>query len=448
VSRTWDFYRDLFQRDGVDGKGTSTFAVVHFMSGTSLADASPLADLAYWSPMLFGMIFGDGSYPQNPNGLAAVTELDIAAHEVTHGVADATAGFLPHGLSGALAEGDSDILGKMVQAWVEGGTPNATIPEFVAGDLTKWEIGHASRPSGPLRFMYLPSLDGASADAWYDGIDLLDIHNSSGPVNRFFYFLSQGASPDPGSQTHSEYLPDGMSGIGNDRATRIWYKTLTEHLLPDADFAAARTASITAAQELFGAGSVEETAVTSAWAAVNVGAAPGAPDPVRVSFPLVHGPDTFLGKSAVPTGVLAHVQLYPTRARVFIRYDVANTKDTRVDFTIGSTSGGDIAGNINADGSWTTPSFPFHGDLIPVTATSKADPRQFAKGQLLLVELDADTDDEADAIDLGAVAMAWGLPMVPNPAVAVAGQATATAVSDWDLAFFDEALMNGWPAAR
>jgi Zn-dependent metalloprotease len=450
LSRAWDFYHDVFQRNGIDGKGTSTMAIVHYLNGTSTGDGTPMIDNALWSPALFGMEFGEGTYPQNPNGWFSTTELDITGHELTHGVAGAAVGgFINSGMSGGLSEGNSDIFGKMVQAWVEGGATGGTIPDFPAGDLTRWELGHNSTPFGAIRYMYQPSLDGYSPDGWFEGIENYEIHAEAGPVDRFFFFLSQGASGNPHFPTYSVYLPGGMIGIGNDRAARIWYKTLTEYLTPDADYDVARQGSARAAGDLFGEGSTEQNAVLKAWAAVNVGAAPGAPEPVRVSFPVVHAPDSFVGESAVPSGLLSRVQIFPTRARVVIRCDVTNTTDHRVDFVIGTLDDGHMGGVVNDDGSWTTPSFAYHGDPMPVMCTSKADPRQFARGQMLLVELDSDNDGETDALDLGNVAMLWGLKTVPDVNACIACLLTAgPLISDWDVQFFNEAFANAWAAPR
>jgi Zn-dependent metalloprotease len=449
LSRAWDFYQDVFHRNGPDGKGTSTMGIVHTINGQTTTTSMPMIDNALWSQALFGMDFGIGTYPENSTGLRCTTELDITGHELSHGVSNTDAGFIKSGLSGGLAEGNSDIFGKMVQAWTEqGGATGGTIPEFPSGDLTRWQMAHNSAPSGAIRYMYQPSLDGFSPDEWYQGIESIEIHAAAGPVNRFFYFLAQGASADPGSPTHSVYLPSGMSGIGNDHAARIWYKTMSEYLTPDCDYEVARLGSVRAAGELYGVGSVEQNAVVNAWAAVNVGAAVGAPEPVRVSLPVVHPPDSFLGE-VVPSGLIGRVQIFPTRARVFIRCDVSNTTDHRVDFTIGTLADGHMGGVVNDDGSWTTPNFAYHGDPMPVTATSKADPRQFAKGLMQLVEADSDNDGQTDALDLGNVAMLWGLPTVPDVNACVAcGLTAGPLINDWDVQFFNEAFVNAWAAPR
>ncbi len=442
LSTTWDFYKNVFNRDGVDGLGTSTFGIVHDLQYSFWSGAAPLQDNAQWSPWYFGMEFGDGTYPDLPFGMIAVTEMDITGHELSHGVTEYSAGLIYDGFSGAINEGNSDFFGKMVQAYADGGATGTTIPEFPTGDLTKWEVGHNSVPNGALRYMYKPSLDGLSADGWYDGIQMLNVHFSSGVVNRCLYFLSQGASSDSSNLTYSPYLPGGMMGLGNDTAARIWYKTLTEHLTPDADFDSARAGSIQSADELYGVGSPEETAVMNAWAAVNVGSAPGQPPRVRVSFPVINPPGSFLDTNAVPSGILAKVQIFPTRTTVQVRCDVTNTTNTKVDWSLATPAEGNQAGHINPDGTWTTPGWTFYEDLIPITARSEADQAQFAKGRVILVELDADTDNEIDAVDLGSVAMAWGLQQAPHQSASIAGGG----FDDWNFVFFDQAFENAFPA--
>ncbi len=99
-------------------------------------------------------------------------------------------------------------------------------------------------------------------------------------------------------------------------------------------------------------------------------------------------------------------------------------------------------GTIKADGPWTRPDSSFYEDLIRIQATSQADPAQFARGSMVLVDLDADTDREQDALDLGVVAMNWGVLDSPQPAAKMTGYGP---VDDWSLVFFDEAFSNAFP---
>jgi hypothetical protein len=127
---------------------------------------------------------------------------------------------------------------------------------------------------------------------------------------------------------------------------------------------------------------------------------------------------------------------------VKIKVDVANTADTRTTLSLATPTQGYQVGVVNDDGTWTTPSIIFGGDLQQLIASSVADPREFAKGHVLVVELDADTDGQSDAIDLGLFAMQWGVQFPPFPAAALSGFQT----TDWDFVFFGQAFTNAWAA--
>jgi len=256
VLATWDFYKKIFGRNGVDGLGSPTYNRVH---------ASNAYDNAFWSDGCFCMSYGDGSFPA-AGGFKSMGVLDVTGHEMTHGVASHTAGLIYDGESGGLNEANSDIFGTLTEFWVANGRGSSI------GDTGgNWLIGE-QLSEFPLRAMFRPSLDGASADAWFPGLANLDVHYSSGPMNHAFFFLSQGALPLVVSPDYSSaYLPEGMRGIGNDKAAAIWYRALTVYLFPSSNYLSARTGSLQAAADLFGAQSNEYRAVQNAFAAINVG---------------------------------------------------------------------------------------------------------------------------------------------------------------------------------
>ncbi|EPX57522.1 hypothetical protein D187_009796 [Cystobacter fuscus DSM 2262] len=256
LQATWDYYQKIHNRFGIDNAGTPTFNYVHVGAGM---------DNAFWDGDCFCMNYGDGTYPE-PYGFKSVVSLDVAGHELSHGVMSQTAALIYSGEPGGLNEANSDIFGTMTEFWVRGGQGD-TIGD-TGGD---WTIGEQLSDS-PLRYMYKPSLDGASEDAWSPGLDAIDVHYSSGPMNRAFFFLSQGAqSAATPNDYSSRYLPDGMTGIGNDKAAAIWYRAITAYLTPASNYVAARTASLRAAADLHGSGSQEYRAVQNAFAAINVG---------------------------------------------------------------------------------------------------------------------------------------------------------------------------------
>lgn len=126
------------------------------------------------------MTYGDGE-----GGTKALTSLDIAGHEMTHGVTSNTANLNYTGESGGLNEATSDIFGTGVEFYAANSSD--------VGDYLVGEEVDINGDGTPLRYMDEPDKDGSSADSWYSGIGSLDVHYSSGPANHMFYLLSEGS---------------------------------------------------------------------------------------------------------------------------------------------------------------------------------------------------------------------------------------------------------------
>jgi len=262
LMKTWDYYRFVHNRNGIDGIGTQTFNRVHSADPNTPTNIN--YDNAFWSESCFCMTYGDGSFTVSPNGFTTLTAVDVAGHEMSHGVTSRTSNLIYANESGGLNESNSDIHGTMVEFYLKGGS-GSTIGD-TGGNYTIGEQLNAI----PLRYMYKPSKDGSSADAWFAGVGKLDVHFSSGPMNRAFYFMARGALATAGD-FFTPYLPSGMIGIGNDKSARIWYRAMTAYLTPGSNYIAARTASVRAAGDLYGYKSVEVDAVKNAFAGINVG---------------------------------------------------------------------------------------------------------------------------------------------------------------------------------
>src|ERR1043165_8459586 len=116
------------------------------------------------------MTYGDG----DGTTFSPLTAIDVAGHEMTHGVTSRTAGLVYSGESGGLNEATSDIHGTMVEFYSRGGSGST-----IGNTGGTWTIGE-QLATNPLRWMYKPSKDGASADAWYSGVGNLDVHYSRG----------------------------------------------------------------------------------------------------------------------------------------------------------------------------------------------------------------------------------------------------------------------------
>jgi len=255
VAATWDYFKNVHGRNGIANDGQGALSRVHY--GRNYVNA-------FWSDSCFCMTFGDG----NGTSYAPLVDLDIAGHEMSHGVTSRSAGLTYSGESGGLNEATSDIFGTMVEFYASN---SLDTPDYLIGE----EI-YISNPGNTkaLRWMYDPNKDGASPNCYVGNIGSLDVHYSSGLGNHFFYLLAEGTSDKTfsGVVHHSPTCFGGATanGIGRDAAGKIWYRALTVYMTSNTNYAGARAATISAASDLYGAGSAEANAVASTWTAVGV----------------------------------------------------------------------------------------------------------------------------------------------------------------------------------
>ncbi|MCP3145117.1 M4 family metallopeptidase [Pyxidicoccus xibeiensis] len=236
-------YRDLFGYDSYDGAGATLHSTVY--------RGGPFFN-AFWDGTRIVLREGGVAAPELSRAL------DVIAHEFTHGVIDHTSGLIYSGESGGLNEGIADIFGAVCEWHGRGKVVDANTWLF-AEDVWTPDI-----PGDALRYMHDPKLDGVSLDSYADYVSGTDVHYSSGIANLAFYLLSQGGlHPRTPNQ-----LP--VTGIGIEKAARIFYKANVDLLLPSSNFEAAKTATEQAAAQL-GYDAATVTSVTRAWTAVQVG---------------------------------------------------------------------------------------------------------------------------------------------------------------------------------
>jgi Zn-dependent metalloprotease len=249
AAETWDFYKNTFGRTGIKNNGVGAYSRVHY--GSSYENA-------FWDDSCFCMTYGDGG-----STLKTLTSLDVAGHEMSHGVTAATDGLVYTGDAGGLNESTSDVMGTMVEFYAN----NASDP----GD---YYIGEKIAADGTyLRRMDKPSLDGGSVDCWTSSTKNLDPHYSSGVGNHLFYVLAEGTgSKTIGGRAHSSTSCNGttLTGIGRDQAAAIWYRAMTTYWTSTTTYPQAADGMIKAAKDLYGASSAQCTATLSAWKGVAV----------------------------------------------------------------------------------------------------------------------------------------------------------------------------------
>lgn len=114
---TRDFYKDVLERNSIDDNGMKLMSTVNY--GQNYENA-------FWNgtQMTYGR-------PGAESPFKTFVLMDVAGHEVTHGVTEKVAGMIYYGQSGALNESMSDVFGELIQQKAKG---------IKAEDAT-WDIG-------------------------------------------------------------------------------------------------------------------------------------------------------------------------------------------------------------------------------------------------------------------------------------------------------------------
>ncbi|MFC6161646.1 M4 family metallopeptidase [Kribbella jiaozuonensis] len=246
---TWDYYKNVHGRNGIFNNGQGARSRVHY--GSSYVNA-------FWDGTQ--MTYGDGISNTHP-----LTAIDVAGHEMSHGVTEATANLNYSGDAGGLNEATSDIFGTMVEWYAN----NSSDP----GDYLIGEKININGDGTPLRYMDKPSKDGASVDCWSTSTGGLDPHYSSGPLNHWFYLASEGTgSKVINGVSYNSTACNGatFSGVGRDVASKVWYRTLSTKLSSGSTYKDAREGAITSAKELYGADSAECKGIEAAFSGIAV----------------------------------------------------------------------------------------------------------------------------------------------------------------------------------
>jgi Zn-dependent metalloprotease len=257
VATTWDYYKQVHGRSGIANNGKGAANRVHY--GRKYGNA-------FWNDGCFCMTYGDGDGVV----IGPLVALDIAGHEMSHGVMSRTAALFYSGESGGLNEANSDIMGTMVEFRANS---SSDTPDYLIGEEIFVANVAGSADQEAIRFMFDPHRDGMSANCWTSSIGSTDVHFSSGPANHFYYLLAEGsgARTYSGVDHHSPTCNGAtIAGIGRAKAEKIWYRAVSVYMTSDTNYAGARAATLAAAADLYGGASAERAAVAAAWTAVSV----------------------------------------------------------------------------------------------------------------------------------------------------------------------------------
>jgi Zn-dependent metalloprotease/subtilisin-like proprotein convertase family protein len=145
--------------NSIDNAGFKIVSRVHY---------STAYENAFWDGAQ--MTYGDGAttfYPLSG-------DVDVVAHEIHHGFTTFHSNLIYSAQSGGMNESFSDIMGTTAEFFNEG----------LAAD---WDLGRdIFRGNTALRFMCDPTADGRSIDNLANYVDGIDVHFSSGIMNKVF----------------------------------------------------------------------------------------------------------------------------------------------------------------------------------------------------------------------------------------------------------------------
>ncbi|AKD57237.1 M4 family metallopeptidase [Spirosoma radiotolerans] len=231
----YEYYQNTFKRNALNGNGATMVSLINVVD-----DDGKGLDNAYWNGQI--MAYGNGRLLKPLAGA-----LDVAGHEMTHGVIQNTANLQYKSQSGAINESFADVFGAMI-------------------DRDDWTLGEdiatpSVLPSGALRNLSNPNQGGKSKDpngyqpatmSQYETTteDNGGVHINSGITNFAFYKFA--------------------TVVGKDKAEKVYYRALTTYLVRTSQFLDLRLAIIKAAGDLYGATGTEVTAAKNAFDAVGI----------------------------------------------------------------------------------------------------------------------------------------------------------------------------------
>jgi len=270
VGWVYDYYFKRHARRGLDNNNISIVSVVHPVRRNDVFTSSnEVIGLFYVNAFYCCegvMVFGEGLPPgivtlpgrQSWNFLAGA--LDVIAHELTHGVTEFSSRLIGRNEPGALNEAFSDIMGTAVEFFYQPAGTNVLQADYA--------IGEDVVTPGGIRNMANPGAFGDPdhySRRFTGTADNGGVHTNSTIASHAYYLAIEG-----GTNRTSGLSVQGIGTANREQMEKVFYRGFTQLMPANATFAVARTVTIQAARDLYGAGSAPERAVTQAWTAVGV----------------------------------------------------------------------------------------------------------------------------------------------------------------------------------
>lgn len=254
AEKTYDYFLNKFGRNSIDGAGYPISSYIHY--GDEIKRAQ-------WDG--HRVLYGDGE--SNTNTYVGI---DIAGHEITHGLNDHTAYLGLRREPGAVLEAICDIFGTCIE-WYSSCSPD-------------WNYADDATDIDFQRTMWSPALDskpdtylGQHWDNWVEAVfgnDPDDMthnevrsHTNCYVLDFWFSTFVQG-----GSGVNDNGDAYNVAGINNiDAAAKIVYRALTVYLWSQADFTDFASAVLFATRDIYGCSSNEYIQCGKALYAVGLG---------------------------------------------------------------------------------------------------------------------------------------------------------------------------------
>jgi len=243
--KTYDFYKQIFNRNSIDDRGLRLDSSVHYRRNFNNA---------FWNGQQ--MVYGDGD---GQIFQRFTKSIDVIGHELTHGVTQYEAGLVYQDQPGALNEHFSDVFGSLVRQFAK--KQKAKTADWLIGKgiFAPGIHGVALRSMKAPGTAYDDPLIGKDPQPAHMShfvqttADFGGVHINSGIPNKAFYELAVA-----------------LGGNAWEKAGKIWYRTLIDKVQPNTQFAQCAAMTYEVAGTLYGTGSTEQKAVKAAWAVVGI----------------------------------------------------------------------------------------------------------------------------------------------------------------------------------
>ncbi len=218
--KAFEYFQKTHARKSINGIGGN---IVSLINVTDEDDKS--MGNAFWNGA--AMFYGNGDNAFKP----LARGLDVAGHEMTHGVVQSTANLEYEGESGALNESFADVFGAMIDRddWRVGEDVVLT-SAFPSGALRSLEDPHNGQTTNNFNKGWQPR---TFNERYTGNEDNGGVHLNSGIPNWAFFKFA--------------------TAVGKDKAEKVYYRALSNYLTKSSKFVDCRVAVVKATTDLYGA---------------------------------------------------------------------------------------------------------------------------------------------------------------------------------------------------